>query len=237
MLFVRPTPTLILNCEHVFLSVRFASVYNVNSSVYYSQHEYDASQLLVMLNDPTIPCVHLTETSFVKLDIQEFLKLKFIHHFKRTDRYAIYYGKFSYEYGGIIHEALDYPNNKAILFCIEKLKSLLPNFKFNSMLVHLYPGPKSYIPYHSDDEQAIADNSYIITLSLGACRVINFIDNFSKIKHQLQLNHGDIFIMSKNSQTKFKHGIEPIESDNITDDDKVKNFARISLTFRYINDS
>ena len=81
-------------------------------------------------------------------------------------------------------------------------------------MIHDYRDETDYIPSHSDEDQYIDANSYILSLSFGQNR--NFIvrrktDNV--ISFSAYLNHGDILLMSKGSQELFRHEM-PIEKNN-----------------------
>ena len=72
-------------------------------------------------------------------------------------------------------------------------------------MIHYYRNKTDYIPSHSNDDQYIDANFYILSLSFGQTR--NFIirrktDNV--IRFSAYLYHGDILLMSKGSQELFR---------------------------------
>ncbi len=99
----------------------------------------------------------------------------------------------------------------------------------NTVLINYYPRNYSRLPFHSDNEQEICNDSWIYTLSLGSTRAIKFRDITSKM-HLLSVNlhHGDLITFSRISQDFFEHAIDTAGPDNT-------NGYRISLTFRQIS--
>ena len=72
------------------------------------------------------------------------------------------------------------------------------------------------MPDHSDDEQAIDENSFIVTVSLGSDRTMNFKRKHSKeLIASVTLSDGMVLIFSKRSQYVFTHGIPPIVDTRI----------------------
>ena len=88
----------------------------------------------------------------------------------------------------------------------------------------LYPDGRSFIPRHSDDEPSIEPDSLIYTVSVGAQRVISFL-NSDCLLHEAEvaLPHGSVFTMSSSSQAVWSHAIDP---------DPSTSEARVSFTFR-----
>ena len=173
----------------------------------YSKFSFCDTDLL--LNDVSLACIHLKNTPLKPVKLDEFLLLPFSHNFKISKRQALYFGSEAYTYGNTIHLPKDISSINIIQDIYNKVNSLFDNehFNFNSILVHLYPDLNSFLPFHSDDEVAIAANSLIVTVSLGVSREIVFEDTLKNKTYGVNLEHGDIFIMSKNSQDRFKHGI------------------------------
>lgn len=94
----------------------------------------------------------------------------------------------------------------------------------NFCLLNKYENGKIGIAHHSDGE-LYAKKKSVITLSMGATRTMSLIPTIpgSRRKIEFNLEHGDLFIMWGNIQSKVKHGID--EQPDIRD-------LRISLTFR-----
>ena len=86
--------------------------------------------------------------------------------------------------------------------CISSyLDVILQAYEYNSALVNNYRSGEDNIPLHSDDEDSIEDDSFIITISLGATRVLQIRSIGSNdVVESLQLKHGDVYTMSKASQ-------------------------------------
>ena len=87
------------------------------------------------------------------------------------------------------------------------------------------------MPDHSDNEICIEPLTFIITISLGSSRSMIFKDRISgKQILSINLNHGNILTFSKESQSKYTHGIPVLFNDT-----RSESFVpRISATFRYL---
>ena len=97
----------------------------------------------------------------------------------------------------------------------------------NTILVKYTDGSK-FIDYYSDNEHEIAEDSDILTISLGETRVISFqhlSNGRTDTEESHFLRHGDAFLMGQKSQESFQHSIV---ADNSKD-------TRISLTLREMN--
>ena len=82
------------------------------------------------------------------------------------------------------------------------------------------------MPRHSDNEDCINEDSYIMTLSLGSTRTMRFTEKVSNTTvADVELKHGSILVMSKKSQQYYQH--ELLANPDNTD-------GRVSLTFRRI---
>ena len=86
-------------------------------------------------------------------------------------RLVKYYGEFSYSYGNNKHPPCPIPEEGYLAEIVEKVRQEYPYYQFNSVLVTKYTDGHSHLPMHSDDELDIADNSHILTVSLGAGRL------------------------------------------------------------------
>ena len=107
----------------------------------------------------------------------------------------------------------------------------------NSILVNYYPASTrsdpadSFLAMHSDDESSIKAESKIITLSIGASRKIVFESkNQGEVKKvDLDATHNSVYVMSRQSQNWFRHGVPPPPDPNEVTED------RFSVTFRSLH--
>ena len=175
---------------------------------------------------PNIPYLRYTNSVFAnKTDLFKSLNDDVDFNYKLNGRDIAYYGDYDYRYTGAKHKARPISGCSVLDDISKQISNLFPTFKFNSVLVSRYPDGKSKCPAHSDDEQDIASDSLILSLSFGAGRVMNVRRKMEFVADSFKLNAGDILIMSKVSQGNYDHGIP--ETDEDVD-------ARISLTFRLI---
>ncbi|KAL5257974.1 hypothetical protein ACHWQZ_G012807 [Mnemiopsis leidyi] len=175
--------------------------------------------------DTYLPFEFIEECPFNKFCFDTFLKeLDFSHNF--PNRQAVYFGEFDYEYSGGKHEAKAIPPNSYLASICSYLEVLLPNYDYNSTLINYYTNGSDYIPRHSDNEDCINEDSYILTLSLGSTRTMRFTETVSNTTvADVELKHGSILVMSKQSQQYFQH--ELLANPDNTD-------SRVSVTFRRI---
>ena len=140
-------------------------------------------------------------------------------------REVLYFGEFGYKYGDTAHKPAPIPDS--VQKVIDKIHSKFPNStKVNSCLVTKYINGSIGCPSHWDDEPFISPTSDIFTLSLGAERVMKFVNcnnHAETLDESLILKENDIISFSRLSQNFFHHSIEP-DSDVST--------VRYSLTFR-----
>ena len=127
------------------------------------------------------------------------------------------------------HPAKSLPTSDSYLCLIlDHLKSVLPDFEYNSVLLTKYINGSDSIGFHSDNEPEIITNSDIVTISLGQSRVAKFRGQSACSEYpeqELTLNHGDVMVMSRTSQDFFQHSIIADSSPN----------PRISITLRMLN--
>ena len=165
----------------------------------------------------------LSDSPFAKFSMELLTaELEFSHTF--NNRKSVYFGDVPYQYQGASHS----PNKIQQDSYLSKLSSyihvILPNFSHNSILLNYYETGDDFIPPHSDSETCIEENSEIVTVSLGATRTLQITSSENgSIVRKVQLQHGDVFVMSKSSQKDFLHEILPQPS--CTE-------PRISITFR-----
>ena len=143
------------------------------------------------------------------------------------NRELAYYGEVPYKYGNITHNETSYKNNPYLCHILEHVKCTLPDLDFNSVLITKFRSGNDCLGYHSDDEPEIRDNSYIVTISLGETRTINFkpIDHENKTISTVKLSHGTMYVMTSESQKLFQHSIPRDASIH----------PRISITLRSLN--
>ena len=96
------------------------------------------------------------------------------------------------------------------------------------------------MPQHSDDEINIVNESWILTVSLGGSRNFIIEDTAGNASHNLVLQHGDVLLMSKASQTRYKHEVKRMQYSTevnqcISEHEKIYRENRVSLTFRNMN--
>ena len=94
---------------------------------------------------------------------------------------------------------------------------------FNQCLVNRYRNGSDYISNHSDNESALS-NGIVAGISLGEVRTMVMKNKKdSKSSKKFELPTGSIFVMEKDTQKNWTHGIPKQKS---------KLNERISLTFR-----
>ncbi|HBW85731.1 MAG TPA: alpha-ketoglutarate-dependent dioxygenase AlkB [Crocinitomicaceae bacterium] len=96
---------------------------------------------------------------------------------------------------------------------------------FNSVLVNLYRNENDSNGWHADDEKELGKNPVIASISIGAKRRFQLKHKLEPLKHNLELNNGDLLIMGGTLQSNWKHQVP-----------KEKYFCgpRLNLTFRFI---
>ena len=142
------------------------------------------------------------------------------------NRSVAYYGAQPYKYSGKLHHPQPFNNNPTLRKILDHVGKALPDLEFNSAMVTRYQNGGQHIPFHSDDENEIPESSVIATISLGQTRIIKFrsihLPSCQEESHELA--HGDVFTMTKASQSYFQHSIPKDYSTH----------PRISVTLRQI---
>ena len=170
------------------------------------------------------PFTVYTENSFGQFGVDE-LDRSTNFDISLENRYLAFYGDFPYQYGNIKHKAKPFSDNVYLCKILEHLNVLMPELNYNSALITKYRDGNDFLNYHSDNEVEICPNSDIVTLSFGVTRVINFRPKTqTSIPVSLQVNHGELFIMSRESQDIYEHSVPKDNSSTI----------RISVTLRLI---
>ncbi|OQP73765.1 DNA methylase [Xanthomonas phaseoli pv. syngonii LMG 9055] len=97
---------------------------------------------------------------------------------------------------------------------------------FNSVLVNRYRSGSDAMGWHSDDEPELGAQPLIASVSLGATRRFAFKHrDDAALKQTLELGHGDLLVMSGDTQRYYKHAL-PRTARPVGE--------RINLTFRQI---
>lgn len=172
-----------------------------------------------------LPYVNLPNKPFSQFNIDCLDKCT-VFDTNLPNRSLCYYGNFRYSYTSIEHKPKPIPDSDNYLCSIlDHLHSVLPDYKYNSILLTKYSNGKDGLGFHSDNESEIEPQSDIVTISLGESRVAKFRGLRDECPEQsLIVNHGDCFIMSRSSQNFFQHSITTDSSQN----------PRISITLRLL---
>ena len=182
---------------------------------------------------PVVLChpVRSLEASFAETQYADVLQSLDINTTHRNGRSTTYYGGLPYSYGTTVHPAAPYPDLPLFTDIATSIQQEVADFTLEnySCLVTHYKEGSVGIPSHQDNEDCIADDSEIITISLGARRTLRLRNVVGRIRDEtLELTHGSVYAMSKKSQSQWQHGIAP--DRNISD-------GRLSLTFRKMRPS
>ena len=147
-------------------------------------------------------------------------------------RDVIYLGEYGYWYTGAYHEAARTP--EVVQDLLEAVRPCLTNSKawMNSCLITRYKSGADNIPLHRDDEAFIDPTSEILSVSIGAERSIQFVDNTESREESIMLADCSAYVMSRKSQAFWRHGIptQESESESQSSDSQV----RYSFTFRHL---
>ena len=149
----------------------------------------------------------------------EYGQIKIYGKLINTPRYTQSYLQ-SYNYSGMLHPAIDLPLDfEPFLMWTHKLFEE----KFNQVLVNWYEHGEHYIGAHTDNEPQIIKDSPILSISLGAERVMRIrFKETKEIVEDIVLENKSYIIMCGSMQKYYTHEI--IKSNT--------NDKRISLTFR-----
>ena len=141
-----------------------------------------------------------------------------------VNRCIAYYGEHQYQYGDIVHPPNPITGNTYLAGICDQFRALFPELLFNSVLITKYRNGSDSLGYHSDNEPEISLDSFIATISLGENRLAKFRANSDGTDWSINLQHGDLFLMSRRSQDLYQHSIPQDYSKN----------PRISITLRHI---
>ena len=177
------------------------------------------------------PSVRFSDTSFADVEYRDVIRNIEFGRTLPSDRSCAFFGTKSYSYGKISHTAVEYPANHPIMSRIfETISASDPSFTAQnySCLINKYNNGKAPLAMHIDDEKSIKPGSKIYTVSFGAERTVRFYNTsgpMQDIRHKLP--HGSLHIMTKESQSVWKHGLVP---------DAGVVEPRVSLIFRWLVD-
>ena len=177
-----------------------------------------------------LPYLHVPNQPFSQFDFNK-LDSETAYDKRLHNRSISYFGEVSYSYNNITHTPKPIPASDTYLNqMLDHLSLVLPDFNYNSILITKYLDGSDNLPFHSDNESEIVENSDIVTISLGETRTVKFrgkslSDNYPE--QSLIVKHGDVFVMSRDSQNFFEHSL-------IADSSQV---PRISLTLRLLKSS
>jgi len=131
----------------------------------------------------------------------------------------------NYYYSGIHNEPL--PWTDTLLELKRKCDAILPESRFNSVLLNYYRDGHDSIGFHVDNERDLVDNSVIATISLGTPRTFVMKSKAGTGEvHKVDVEDGSLLLMYGRCQKEWLHGI-PKQADVIG--------PRISLTFRTVH--
>ena len=186
-------------------------------------------QIKNLINNPLFPGLHVTTTQFANIQYNDMLKqLPLTSGSKIGSRTCLYYGKYKYSYNKYTHHPALFPNIELVNNIRALVREMLPFANFNSLLIQHYPTHESNLSLHSDDEPEICSGSWILSISFGATRYMNFdTRGFSAASGSCKLKHGDMILCSRSSKHTFRHGI-------LKSDENAVASSRVSFTFRRI---
>lgn len=153
-----------------------------------------------------------------------------------TRRKSVAFGEegLSYTYAGKTRVAIGWQQSP-LLYELKKQLQQDTGQMLNYALVNLYPDGEADIPWHSDKEQDMAQDSLIVSVSLGEERPFQFKPKSSRHPLYQQtkggiltidpLKHGSVLIMNMDTQHYFLHSL-PKRSV------KKYNQPRYNITFR-----
>ena len=142
-------------------------------------------------------------------------------------RDTLYFGEYKYRYTGGEHDSTGKDLPEPLAKLLEHVRPHLSDSSavFNSCLINRYKDGSDCISAHRDDEPTIDPESEIVTVSIGASRVMKFTSNDGSSR-DLTLTNGSVLIASRKAQDFWRHSIEPSEEECE---------ERFSFTFRNIS--
>ena len=156
-------------------------------------------------------CNVFDDRLFSDINVDEVLNQLTVDVPATHGRKTAYFGDIPYSYGRSRHEPQPYPDCEFFNTFFTRLQSVDPSItpENYTCLVTLYPDGSSQIPLHSDNEEQIAPDSTIYTVSLGSERTLLLQNQDGLVNEtRIPIQHGSVDSMSSTSQTSWKHGIE-----------------------------
>ncbi|HLO60167.1 MAG TPA: alpha-ketoglutarate-dependent dioxygenase AlkB [Bacteroidales bacterium] len=146
-----------------------------------------------------------------------------IHPYPRLIAWFGYEGQ-DYVYSGYRRSMKQW--TPELLSLKQKIETLLPWHKFNSVLLNLYRNGNDKVAWHADHEKDTIENPLIASLSLGATRRFDIKHRTEPgLEMKFELENGSLIIMKDAFQHYWMHQV-PVQK-KVTE-------ARINLTFRKI---
>lgn len=127
-----------------------------------------------------------------------------------------------YTYSGVTHRPLAWND---LLLDIKQQIEAFSSFSFNSLLANLYRNGNDSMGWHADKEKELGKDPAIASLSFGDTRLFKMRHNKTGEMMNIELQHGDLLLMSGSLQHHWRHSIPKT---------KLKKNPRINLTFRKI---
>ena len=166
---------------------------------------------------PVIPQIDdsvckIYEDLFSDLIVDDILNQINCHNSESYGRKTAYFGDVGYSYGRVKHSPTPYPNCPIFTRILAGMKDLIPDFTLDdyTCLVTHYPDGKAQIPLHHDDEAQIIEGSSIYTISVGCDRFLTLQNQVGLLNEaSLEIKHGSVYSMSRESQGDWKHGMLP----------------------------
>lgn len=141
-----------------------------------------------------------------------------------TPRWVKSFGK-PYQFSGITHEADEVP---VVLRPLLSWANSLNMGEFHQVLVNFYIGPSHGISAHSDAEEALIEHSPIVSVSLGAQRVLRIRQKANRqIVCDIPMPDRSYLIMQGTMQRDYTHEVPKSTSKKLPQVDR-----RINITFR-----
>lgn len=171
----------------------------------------------------------LAKSILEKLKEQIQWKQEFIKMFGKVHaipRFTAWYGDAgkTYSYSGVTSESK--PWIEELIVIKNQIEALLPQEKFNGVLLNHYRNGLDKMGWHADDEKELGINPTIASVSLGVTRrfdLRNRTDKNNVLK--INLTNGSLLIMRGEIQHYWVHQIPR---------QKLISGERINLTFRKI---
>ena len=199
-----------INISNAPTNIPYRSPNNIQNRPSGKEYNYDErnpqNEALALAN---------SNNAFIKYNNTPFISVSFDDLDKSTDythnfnnRRCGYYGEAPYSYSNVTHSARPISDNSILAEIVKKAKDEFPQENYNAAMVHRYDDGHCYIPYHSDNEKQIKQNSTILTLSFGQSRLMSFRRRSDRSDvSEIMLTNGDMIIMSRLSQDYFSHSI------------------------------